>query len=409
MNGTVKEYTAAIIGGGAAGMLAALTLAEAGVGEILLLERNERLGRKLSATGNGQGNVTNTDMGVHRYFTSEPDKVAGVLSAFGQEQLLRRLTELGGYFTADAEGRVYPASRQASSVTDILRFALAARSVDVRLGAYVSRAEKKGTSFCISTKDGEYRGRFLLIAAGGQASPHFGSDGNGYALARAFGHTVTALSPALVQLKTERGPIRGLKGIRCDCGLTLFGKEKFFCRGDVIFTDYGVSGNAVFRASSRARAGDVLSLDFLPDCPAEELAALLSAKAARCAARPSEDLLRCIVNSAAARAILRSLRISPETDCGALAGRAGEIAARVKDLRLRVEGSMGFENAQVTKGGVPLSEVDDFLMSKKEAGLFFAGEILDVDGECGGYNLQWAFSSGVRCAERIAELCNEDR
>lgn len=405
------EYSAAIVGGGASGMLAALCLADAGVKDVLILERNDRLGRKLSATGNGQGNVTNADMGAEHYFSSDAEKVGKILGAFGKEELLRYLTSLGGYFTADDEGRVYPASRQAASVTDILRFALGARGVCVRTGECVLSAKKQNGAFAVRTDKGTYRARFLLIAAGGKASPHFGSDGNGYMLAKGFGHSVTELSPALVQLKTERECIKGLKGMRVCCGARLIrgGKELYACRGDVIFTDYGVSGNAVFKISSRAREGDVLSLDFLPECDQNELAAILRRKAAAFASLPSEDLLRCIVNSAAARAVMRSLEIGADKRCGALAGRAEEISARVKGFRVKIEGSAGFENAQVTKGGIPLSETDEHLMSQKERGLFFAGEILDVDGECGGYNLQWAFSSGARCAKRMSELLYADR
>lgn len=411
MDNFEEKYTAAIVGGGAAGMLAALILAEKGVRRILVLERNDRLGRKLSATGNGQGNVTNTDMCIRHYFSSDLHKAEGVLQAFGQRELVRLLTSVGGYFVADGEGRVYPSSRQAASVTDILRFALAARNVCVKTGEYVRSAAVTADGFCVRTDKGRYGARFLILAAGGKASPHFGSDGSGYALAEQFGHTVTPLAPALVQLKTERDNIRGLRGIRSDCAVHLLrgGREEFSCRGDVIFTDYGVSGNAVFRASSRAKTGDILSLDLLPDCAHEELCAILERKAETCPHLAGEDLLRCIVNSALAKAVMRSLGLPQDILCGALKDQVCAVSGRVKDFRLRVTGSMGFENAQVTKGGVPLAETDGYLMSRKVPGLFFAGEILDVDGECGGYNLQWAFSSGARCAERIAELCNEDR
>ena len=369
------------------------------------------MGRKLSATGNGQGNITNTDMGPHRYFSGDNGRVGQVLSAFGKDDLIGFLTSLGGYFIADEEGRVYPSSRQASSVTDLLRFALETYGADVRTGEFVRSAEKRGGLFSVKTDGAVYTSRFLILAAGGKASPHFGTDGNGYRLAQGFGHSVTRLSPALVQLKTDKENIRGLKGVRCDCGLRLLREEqeRFSCRGDVIFTDYGVSGNAVFRASSYAEAGDDLSLDFLPDCPREKLTELLDGKAEKFGAYPAEDLLRGIVNSAAAKCVLRSLGISLQESCASLRRRAGAIAARVKNFSLRVEGNMGFENAQVTKGGVPLSETDEYLMSKKAEGLLFAGAILDVDGECGGNKLQWAFSSGVRCARRIAELLHEDR
>ena len=216
----MKEYAAIIVGGGASGMFCALRLAESGVKDVLLLERNDRLGRKLSATGNGQGNVTNTAMSAEHYFSGDAGRVASVLARFGAEDLIGALSVLGGIFLPDAVGRVYPASRQAASVTDLLRFALEGR-VEVRTGVRVLSARRDGALFSVRTDGGkEFRGRALVLACGGKAAPHFGTDGSGYGLARAFGHTVTPLRPSLVQLKTEQTYIRGLKGVRADCART---------------------------------------------------------------------------------------------------------------------------------------------------------------------------------------------
>ena len=406
----MKEYAAIIVGGGASGMFCALRLAESGVKDVLLLERNDRLGRKLSATGNGQGNVTNTAMSAEHYFSGDAGRVASVLARFGAEDLIGALSALGGIFLSDAVGRVYPASRQAASVTDLLRFALEGR-VEVRTGVRVLSARRDGALFSVRTDGGkEFRGRALVLACGGKAAPHFGTDGSGYGLARAFGHTVTPLRPSLVQLKTEQTYIRGLKGVRADCAVRLLpgaaaakgmpaSKGDICLRGDLLFTDYGVSGDVIFRLSAFCREGDVLSVDFLPDCAPSAVAAAIRGKAERYPQMRGEDLLRGIVNSAVGKCLAKYSANAPFSQDRGLADR---LAACVKDFRLPVVGSLGFDYAQVTKGGVPLGEVDDDLMSRRAEGLYLLGELLDVDGECGGYNLQWAFSCGAVAASAVA-------
>lgn len=406
----MKEYAAIIVGGGASGMFCALRLAESGVKDVLLLERNDRLGRKLSATGNGQGNVTNTAMSAEHYFSGDAGRVASVLARFGAEDLIGALSALGGIFLSDAVGRVYPASRQAASVTDLLRFALEGR-VEVRTGVRVLSARRDGALFSVRTDGGkEFRGRALVLACGGKAAPHFGTDGSGYGLARAFGHTVTPLRPSLVQLKTEQTYIRGLKGVRADCAVRLLpgaaaakgmpaSKGDVCLRGDLLFTDYGVSGDVIFRLSAFCREGDVLSVDFLPDCAPSAVAAAIRGKAERYPQMRGEDLLRGIVNSAVGKCLAKYSANAPFSQDRGLADR---LAACVKDFRLPVVGSLGFDYAQVTKGGVPLGEVDDDLMSRRAEGLYLLGELLDVDGECGGYNLQWAFSCGAVAASAVA-------
>lgn len=406
----MKEYAAIIVGGGASGMFCALRLAESGVKDVLLLERNDRLGRKLSATGNGQGNVTNMAMSAEHYFSGDAGRVASVLARFGAEDLIGALSALGGIFLPDAVGRVYPASRQAASVTDLLRFALEGR-VEVRTGVRVLSARRDGALFSVRTDGGkEFRGRALVLACGGKAAPHFGTDGSGYGLARAFGHTVTPLRPSLVQLKTEQTYIRGLKGVRADCAVRLLpgaaaakgmpaSKGDVCLRGDLLFTDYGVSGDVIFRLSAFCREGDVLSVDFLPDCAPSAVAAAIRGKAERYPQMRGEDLLRGIVNSAVGKCLAKYSANAPFSQDRGLADR---LAACVKDFRLPVVGSLGFDYAQVTKGGVPLGEVDDDLMSRRAEGLYLLGELLDVDGECGGYNLQWAFSCGAVAAAAVA-------
>ena len=371
----------AVIGGGAAGMACAVLLAKAGKC-VTVFERGERLGKKLSATGNGQGNVTNRNMDASHYFSDDREKVARVLARFSAQDAVRFLEDMGGLFLPDARGRVYPAGRQASAVTDLFRRELERRSVRVLTGTRVEKLTYDG-NFRIAFAGGTERADAVVLAAGGKAARQFGTDGTAYALAEGFGHTVAPLSPVLVQLRCDPAAVRGLKGIRVDAGLRLLrgGRAIYACRGDVLFTESGVSGDAVFRASSHAEKGDTLLLDFLPDVGEQALARAVGEGA---------DGLLCVVNNGLGRHICR------------LAGGARErVLTLLKAFPLTLTGTLGFDYARATRGGIPLAETDENLMSVFRKNLCFAGEILNVDGECGGYNLHWAFASAHLAAEAL--------
>ena len=359
-------------------MACAVFLAKKGH-SVTVLERGERLGKKLSATGNGQGNVTNVNMGAEHYHSDDGQKIAAALEKFGCRETVAFLESLGGIFLPDARGRMYPASRQASSVTDLLRREISRRNVDVCFGAQVSGLTY-GEQFTLTWAGGQMCADAVILAAGGCAAPNFGTDGNGYALAKKFSHTVTELSPALVQLRCNPADVRGLKGIRTEANAELLrgGKHIYSARGDVLFTESGLSGDAIFRISSYARKGDTVTLDLLPDVPTEKLLK---------AYRTGGDLVG-VVNNGLARVLEKKAQ--------------GEAVIKlVKSFPLEITGTLGFAYAQVTKGGIPLRETDEHLMSKFQKDLYFIGEILNVDGECGGYNLQWAFTSAYLAAEGI--------
>ena len=372
----------AIIGGGASGMTCAVLLARKGVA-VTLLERGERLGRKLSATGNGQGNVTNCNMGKEFYFSDDRDKVGRLLSRFGCDDTVRFLEGIGGVFLPDGRGRVYPAGRQASAVTDLLRGEIARLGVNVVYNARVNRIthDKK---FSLYWDGGALGADCVILAAGGKAAPNFGTDGSGYALAEAFGHSVTPLAPVLVQLKCDPAAVCGLKGIRVDGALNVIRGDKriYACRGDVLFTESGLSGDATFRASSYARTGDRLEVDLLPEVSEERLIKILQAG--------GEERLLCVVNNGLGRALYKRA-----------GGNVQTIATLIKRFPLIVTGTLGYAYAQATRGGIPLKETNEDLMSIYRQGLYFTGEILNVDGACGGYNLQWAFTSAFAAYEGV--------
>lgn len=398
-----KKIETAIIGGGAAGMFCAASLS-AGK-DVLVLERGERLGRKLSATGNGQGNVTNAHMSAEHYFSSEKEtknRISRALARYGEDDMLAFLEDLGGLFLPDERGRIYPAGRQASAVTDLLRYAIFAKNIAVETGAKAVSLSRSPNGFLIRAEKGtgteDFEARNVVLCTGGRAAKNFGTDGSAYALAKGLGHTVTALYPSLVQLKTPTEPIRGLKGIRVDARVfACCGKRRIAeARGDVIFTDYGVSGDAVFRLSAfltdKLDKEDVsLCLELLPDVGEELLCSVLSRKLSKQSGVPAGELLCGILNNQLGRAVMKRCKTATAT----------EITRMIKGFVLPVTGALAFDYAQVTKGGIPLSETDENLQSRLEKGLYFAGEILDVDGECGGYNLQWAYASARTVAAAL--------
>lgn len=406
----MKKIEYAVIGGGASGLILANALAkqlksQGKTARVVLFERLDRVGKKLSATGNGQGNITNVAALKTDYFTfsGKQPLAQKILSAFDPQSLREFFLALGVPLCADERGRVYPASRQASALTDALRFALSEQGVELCLSAKVTRLQKSGAEFeiTVETQSGTqvYTAKKVALCTGGKAAKNFGTDGSAYALAQGFGHTVTPLYPSLVQLKTDTAYIKSLKGIRVAGGkLTAYtptGKHVF--QGDIIFTDYGVSGDAVFRASAyladQIESGKVrISIDFLPEISEKEIVEILKNKQSAFSALEKNELLFGVVNNQIGRAIFKRAN-----------GDLQKAAALVKDFSLQVNGSLGFDYAQVTKGGIALNEITDELESRLVDGLYFAGEALDVDGPCGGFNLQWAYSSARTVAAAMAK------
>ena len=389
-----KIYPLAIIGGGASGLFLASALPAE---NILLLERGDRVGKKLSATGNGQGNLTNLRASKTPYFSSsDTEKAQKIVQAYDEKTLQQRMQELGLLLVSDDKGRVYPAGRQASSLTDALRFQLARLDVDIKLSSAVTSIKKQNGLFVITAQTGEYLAEKVVLCTGGKSAKNFGTDGTAYQLAQAFSHTVTKLYPSLVQLKTQTQDIKTLKGIRVSPAKVTAkwqGGERTE-EGDIIFTDFGVSGDAIFRISAfctdKIEKGAELCIDFLPRFSQKEIEQALLQKQTNFPDIPSGELLCGMLNNQIARAVAKRAG-------GEVAGFVG----LVKKFTLPITGTLGFDYAQVTKGGIPLTQVDENLQSKYVSGLYFAGEILDVDGQCGGYNLQWAYSSAMTVANAV--------
>jgi len=388
-----------IIGGGASGMAAALAAAENPNVQILVFERQARLGRKLQATGNGRCNLTNLHAAETRYHGSNGDFAACAIESFGPEATLQWLREMGLFTVAEPSGRVYPYSDQANSVVDVLRFALIKNNIQVYTGCEVTKLRKNKNGFCIETEDKTYQCDRVIVACGGLAGTKLGGSMSGYKLLMKLGHHCTRLRPALVQLKTSWNGVTGLKGVRANCCAEIFKNGEPYNRsvGELQFTEYGLSGPVIFEISRDVCQGSgewICRLDFLPDVSQSALLTELCRR--RNTDLTAEELLTGILHNRLGRVLTKAAGIPGNRKIAELTER--ELAAvcrTVKAFEVPLTEPMGMDSAQVTAGGILTEEFDEATMeSRLVPGLYACGEVLDIDGDCGGFNLQWAWSSG---------------
>ena len=383
-----------IIGGGAAGMAAALTASENPENNVLLAERQARTGRKLLSTGNGRCNLTNQVLSAENYHGQQPEFCQPALCRFPPEETMAWFASMGLLTVAEPSGRVYPFSDSANSVADVLRLHLEQReNVTIETACEIGTLRRSKGVFYAQAGERVFAADRVIVCAGGAAGGKLGGTELGYRLLAGFGHKRTRLAPSLVQLRTEQGFVRALKGVRCQARVS--DERRSLC-GEVQFTDYGVSGPAIFALSRdfSAEGCRTLTLDFLPQLDREALTALLLRRQKALPELNAAELLTGILHNRLGRMLLREAGISSEQTCGSV--RSPERLCDVlKAFRLEVTGTMGMEQAQVTAGGIRTAEFDPQTMeSRLCAGLYAAGEVLDIDGDCGGYNLQWAWASG---------------
>ena len=394
-----------IIGGGAAGMAAALAASEYENAQIVLMERQARLGKKLSATGNGRCNLSNLHANEGGYHGDEPGFHEYALSQYPPEETLEWFSKLGLYTVTEPSGKVYPYSDQANSVVDVLRFSLNCFNTQVLTDFEVMKVKKAGDVFSVTSKDQTLEFDKLIIACGGLAGTKLGGTMAGYKLLRSFGHKCTKLRPTLVQVKTSWPGVSALKGVRANCHAAIYhdGQLHRESLGEIQFTEFGLSGPVIFEISRDAcqSAGDwECRLDFLPDLPAQKLMRPLMMK--RNSNLNAEDLFTGILHNRLGRVIVKEAGLKANTSIFHLYdSQLEEVISLAKDFRVTLTEPLGMDAAQVTAGGIVTNEFDPTTMeSKLVPGLYACGEVLDVDGDCGGYNLQWAWSSG-----RLAGKC----
>ncbi len=389
----------AIIGGGASGMAAALAAAQNPDNRILLLERQARVGRKLGATGNGRCNLSNLHAVNRGYHGEEPGFADFAIQSFDPEKTLQWFRSLGLYTVTEESGRVYPYSDQANSVVDVLRFALEQPNITVKLGFEVEKVKKTDIGFRIEGSGETIDCHRLIIACGGLAGTKLGGTMSGYKLLRSLGHHATRLRPTLVQLKSDWGGCVSLKGVRANCHAAIYrdGVLHSESKGEIQFTEQGLSGPVMFEISRDACEGKgnwICRLDFLPDMEEAEL--LRELRGRKNTNLPASDLLTGILHNRLGRVLTQTVGISQQKKVAELSDWELEETARIcKALEVRLTEPLGMDAAQVTAGGILTNQFNEKTMeSRLVPGLYACGEVLDIDGDCGGYNLQWAWSSG---------------
>ncbi|MBS7008048.1 NAD(P)/FAD-dependent oxidoreductase [Anaerostipes sp.] len=401
------KYDVIIAGGGASGMTAAITAAHRGC-SVLVLERMDKLGKKILATGNGRCNLTNSFLDQDCYRGEKPGFPYSMLEEFGAEQTLDFFQSMG-MLASDVEGYYYPASMQAATVVDTLAGRMKSLGIDVKTGAEVEEIKKVRETFHVKCGKDRYQGRNIILAAGGMAQEKLGSNGSGYRLAKSLGHTVTDLFPALVALESSEPFFKHLAGVRNVCSLSVYvnGQKTVSQEGEVQFTKYGISGIPVFQVSRyaidalRKKKKVEVILNLMPE--QITLKEMMDYFRKVGSYKTAEEFLWGFMNKKLAFTVLSRLKIHPETSVKDLGQKEmRQIRTMIQKFTVPVSGYKGFDMAQVTAGGVSVREVvEGTLESKIHRGLYFTGEILDVDGTCGGYNLQWAFTSGYIAGNQI--------
>ncbi len=399
------NYDVIVVGAGASGLVAAITAARLG-STVLVIEQKEKAGKKILATGNGKCNFTNHLQSPGCYRSDDSAFAMKVLSCFDVRKTLDFFTELGIY-PKERDGYYYPNSEQAASVVQVLLLECSRLGITFCYGEKV--ADIREPNYNVITEDAEnksrsYAGRSLILATGGCASPRLGSDGSGYTLAKGFGHRIIKPLPALVQLKSPDKACKTVSGVRIQAAVTAYADSDRLAyeEGEVIFTDYGISGIPVLQVSRfLSRALDQgrnpwLQLDYMKELSEQQLGALLKQRIKQNPGKTFEEIMIGLFNHKLNYILLKEANTDPTKPSGKVSEKELEaVVHQIKHHKLRINGTNSFEQAQVCAGGVATEEIHTATMeSKLSDRLYFAGELVDVDGTCGGYNLQWAWSSG---------------
>jgi len=391
-----------IIGAGAAGMAAAISASENPDVQVILFERQARVGRKLQATGNGRCNLTNRNASPDHYHGDDRAFATSALSQMDADKTVNWFSQLGLLTVTELSGKVYPYSDQANSVVDILRFALQKPNITLLTGTEVKKVRRIGGKFCVETDGQGYNCDKLIVACGGLAGTKLGGSMSGYKLLAQFGHKTTRLRPSLVQLKSDWPEVAALKGVRANCHAQILHNGAVFSQstGEIQFTQYGLSGPVIFEISRdvcQLSGSWECRLDFLPEMFQSELLVILKHRCTM--ALSCQDLLTGIVHNQLGRILTKAAGIRADQSVAALTdAELLQVCENLKAFSVSLKEPLGMDAAQVTAGGVLTADFDPHTMqSRLVPGLYACGEVLDIDGDCGGYNLQWAWSSG-RCA-----------
>lgn len=409
-----------IIGGGAAGLTAAINAKDFGL-DVAIIEGTDRIGKKILTTGNGRCNISNSSISFpfSSYHSNNSDFFSNSLNNFSVADTKSFFLTLGLPIIELQNGKMYPQSLQASSVVDIFRFAIMDKNIPLYTNCKIKSIHKK-KNFNLSTDNEEYNlftCNKLILACGGKSAVKTGSDGSGYTLAKSLGHKITDTLPGIVQLKLDYQSLKAISGVKFDGNATLLINDKIVRKefGEILFTDYGISGPPILQLSGHAsrainsNENVEIIVDLMPNFSLEDLENFIENHFAMLSHRPIIDSLIGVINKKLIPIILRESAITDlHIPCYELDWRQKRTLINLlKNWKFKCISTNGFNQAQVTIGGIDTNDVNPItLESKIHNNLYFCGEILDVDGDCGGFNLQWAWSSGYSVAKNIYNTKN---
>ncbi len=386
-----------IIGAGASGCICAIEALKKGK-KVLLIEHKDRILKKVLVTGNGRCNFTNKNASFKNYYGNNKELIKNLFKKYDSNCVIKYFEELGILAREEAKGKMYPNSMQASSIVDAIRNSLEYLGVTLLVNTEIEKAYKKGDIFYVN----EYKGKKLVISTGGCSYKQLGSDGSGYDIAKSFGHTLTKLNPVLVQLMAEKEYVKGLEGIRQDVDLKVYKDDKLLRSdfGELLFTPYGISGPTIFNTSYlTALYGFDLDfvVDFMPEINKEKLKEYLLERRDKLYFLEAVDFLNGVLHKKLGMFLLKKSGLDKlNIPCYEIKDKyLDSLVENIKAYKIKAYDTMGFKQAQVTAGGIDSDEVDISFQSKIHKNLYFIGEVLDIFGDCGGYNLQFAFASGL--------------
>jgi len=398
-----------IIGAGAAGLCAAIVSARAGR-QVLLLEQNGKAGKKILVSGNGKCNIGNRYISTQRFHSQNPGFIEKVLESYAFEQVKDFFRSIGLELIEEKEGKMFPMSLQASSVIDLLEYEAKRAGVEILCNCKVKRIEKEADGFVLDTTQGSKHSSKLLITSGSPAAPQLGGNDSGYVFATAMGHTLIPRYPSLVQLCSEETWVKTCAGVKIAGVARLYANGEYITEkeGDLLFTNYGISGLAILdlsrEVSIRLASFDYceLSLDLMPKLSKEKLTNLLLSRIGKGSEKHIELWLQGILNKKLIRIIMEQSKCRSRVESDLNRKEINKLVHSIKNLKLSINDTKGFKGAEVSTGGIDTAEVDPQTMeSKCVPSLYFAGEVLDVDGDRGGFNFHWAWVTGLRAGEAI--------
>lgn len=399
-------FDAVIIGGGASGLMCAIAAKRKKPDiKIAIIEKNDRVGKKLLSTGNGRCNLTNENVGVSRYVGSSDKLLSAVITKYNAEKLIQYFKSLGLQTVKDSEGRYYPLSRQASTVLDVLRFSCDELGVNIFCNETI-RSVRKQKGFVIKTENNEFEADKLVVAAGSKAAPKLGGNGSAADILKNLDHSFTPFSPALCPVKVRSDVLKSLKGLRANACVTLYKNSKPVKTetGEVQFNEDNLSGICVFNLSLFTSFDNSIGIDLTPDISDKELYNILISNKERFSKQSADNIFTGILQKRLAQAVLKSAGIKDfSRPCSTLCDSELKAAAqKAKQLVFTVTENAGFDRAQTCKGGVVGGEIDyETMQSKITKNLYICGEAIDICGECGGYNLHFAFAGGIIAGEHL--------